>query len=345
MHITLDQLRSHLTQRLNPIYLVQGDDSLLVQDACRAIRHTAKQAGFVERLQFNVDASFQWEKLNEQLLNLSLFADKQLVELRCEAHPNTAIAQGLKAYAMEPSSDKLLLIVCSKLTTAQLQSAWVQAIAQQGTVVTVWPLSPKQLPQWIMQRAKQLNIHLAPDSLELLCEYCAGNLLAARQLLEKLRLLAPSTTVSLSMVQQLLSDNAKYSIFDLVDACLLGDAALSLRIAAKLQAENTEPVLVLWALAREWRELASLSEAASNTSINRVLSQRRIKQKKSTVYSQVLSQTNTHFWYELLAQGAKLDEIIKGAAAGNAWDGLTSLCLQFASRVTLSCPYLVESSR
>jgi DNA polymerase-3 subunit delta len=335
MQINADQLRSHLARQLLPLYLVQGDDPLLVQDACRAIRRKAQQQGCSERLQFSLDNASKWESLQGHLFNFSLFADKQLIEIQLNASPNSAISQGLKSYAQQPSSDKILLLISQKLTTAQLQAAWVKAIANQGAIVSVWPLQAHQLPQWLSQRAQALGFIFEPDALELLADYCSGNSLAAHQLLEKLRLLAPQAAVSLAMVQQLLNDSARYTVFELADSCLQGDVKQALRILTKLQDDNVEPVLILWALTREWRELAQLAEEiAQGAKLNAVLAQRKVNSKKAPWFSKLLANTQATFWYDLLAQAAILDLIIKGMATGNSWDGLAALCLQFATGTT-----------
>ena len=49
MRIKPDQLQNHLTRGLAGCYMVHGDEPLLQQEICDAIRTKARQEGFLER--------------------------------------------------------------------------------------------------------------------------------------------------------------------------------------------------------------------------------------------------------------------------------------------------------
>ena len=93
------------------------------------------------------------------------------------------------------------------------------------------------------------------DALQLLCERVEGNLLAAVQEVEKLKLLATDGRITARTVSAAVSDNARYNVFEMTDNALRGDASASLRMLHGLRAEGSEPPVVLWALAKEIRAL------------------------------------------------------------------------------------------
>lgn len=331
MQLNYDKLQVHLKSKLAPLYLVHGDEPLLVQEASLAIRHTAKQNQFLERLSYYVDKQFNWDVLTDQLANLSLFSERQLIELQLAAPINAKGSQLLTAYAQQPNQDKLILLTSTRLTASQMQASWCKMFAQQGVVVAIWPIQKKQLPAWVNQRLAALKLRIQPAGMDLLLDYCNGNLLTIRQLLEKLQLLNLEHAISVTTIEQLINDNAQYTVFDLVDACLQGDAKLALRILYRLKVANTELTLIIWSLTRELRKLAAQAEQGVNSKLNQASN---YQHKTNNLPAKPSQHTQPEIWCKLLVQCAKLDEIVKGAASGNSWDSLQTLCLQFALRKT-----------
>lgn len=329
MQLNYDKLLAQLQHKLAALYLVHGDEPLLVQEASLAIRQAAKQAQFTEQLSYYIDQQFNWNLLADQLNNLSLFSEKQLIELQLNTSINAAGNQLLTSYIQQPNPDKLILLTSSRLTNSHLQAAWCQALSKQGVVVTIWPIQKKQLPTWLKQRLAAAKLKMEPTAIELLLDYCNGNILTIQQLLEKLQLMDTEPLISRATIEQLITDSAHYTVFDLTEACLQGDPKLALRILYRLKLDNTELTLILWALTRELRKLAAQAEQQPSAA---TLASNLPYPASSSLKSTASATANT--WYKLLVQCAQLDEMIKGAASGNSWDSLQILCLQFATRQT-----------
>jgi DNA polymerase-3 subunit delta len=80
---TWKEIAAHLKRGLAPVYTVWGDEPLLAQEAADAIRAAARAAGCSERQVHTVSgAHFDWSSLLGAAQALSLFADRQLVEIR-----------------------------------------------------------------------------------------------------------------------------------------------------------------------------------------------------------------------------------------------------------------------
>ena len=108
--ITPRQLGQNLRQGIAPIYVVTGDEPLLVQECCDSIRDAARKHGFHERDLLHGENNFDWGQLLSAAGSLSLFADKKIIELRLPGgKPGAAAAQAIEHYAASPNPDTLLL--------------------------------------------------------------------------------------------------------------------------------------------------------------------------------------------------------------------------------------------
>ncbi|MDH5323603.1 MAG: DNA polymerase III subunit delta, partial [Gammaproteobacteria bacterium] len=82
MKIQANQVHSHLQKDLARCYLVSGDEHLLVAEVIDAIRDAARGKGFTSRDLHIANTGFDWSTLRSSTANLSLFAERRIVELR-----------------------------------------------------------------------------------------------------------------------------------------------------------------------------------------------------------------------------------------------------------------------
>ncbi|WP_286935773.1 DNA polymerase III subunit delta, partial [Pseudomonas sp. UBA6554] len=193
MKLAPAQLNKHLQGSLAPVYVVSGDDPLLCQEAADAIRNAARQQGFDERQVFSADANFDWGTLLQAGASLSLFAQRRLLELRLPSgKPGDKGAAALMEYCAKPAEDTLLLISLPKLDGSAQKTKWGKALIEGAhcQFIQIWPVDPQQLPQWINQRLSQAGLSAQRDAVDLIAARVEGNLLAAAQEIEKLKLLA-----------------------------------------------------------------------------------------------------------------------------------------------------------
>jgi len=338
MKLKAEQLKSHLQRGMSPLYLISGDTQLLVQEACDLVRQHAREAGFNERLVMHVDRSFDWQEFLQTTHGLSLFAERRLIELRLPtAKPGDTGSKILQAYAENPVADNVLLVVAGKIDAASQRSKWFKSLESAGVVVQVWPLDIRQLPGWIMQRMREKGMQPTQEAVTVLAQRVEGNLLACVQEIERLHLLHGIGSLDTQTVVSSVADNARFDIYALADSALGGDTVRATRIIRGLRNEGIEPVLVLWALAREIRLLVSMShEIHKGVPDERVLSQTGIWEKRKPVVRQGLRRHTLHGWRQMLHMAGNIDRMIKGMSAGNAWDGLLDLSLMMAGAKTLT---------
>ena len=330
MRLYPEKLADHLQQKLLPVYLVSGDEPLLLQECCDQIRQKARAENCNEREIIEGGASnFNWQDILHSASNMSLFADRKLIELRLPSgKPGAEGSKALCEYLDIASGDDVLLIVSGKIDKQSTNSKWYKALDKAGVTVQVWPVDAKNLPRWLQQRVRNAGMSIDDDALRLLCERLEGNLLAAVQEVEKLKLLAADSKITMQTVTEAVSDNARYNLFDMADNALKGNASVSLRMLYGLRAEGTEPPVVLWALVREIRTLYEAQlDCDSGQSTQQALSSRRVWQNRMPLMQAALARHNTHSLSLLLEQAARADGSIKGFADGKPWDNLSRLVM------------------
>jgi DNA polymerase III subunit delta len=326
LRLRAEQLPAALARGLTGIYLVSGDETLLVGEAADAIRAAARAAGYADRRVFFIDRSFNWDELRMATQSLSLFAERRLFELRMPSGKPDKGAALLAQLAAQPASDLCYLVLTDKLDRKISDAAWVQAIEKHGAWVPIQPVDTAALPGWLRDRAKRLHIDIEPEAAQLIVDRVEGNLLAAQQELEKLKLLANGAAINVELVLKSVGDSARYDVFQLAEAAAAGDAARALRVLLGLKSEGVEPTLILWALLRElrgmWqaRERMRLRSTARGSGWNLA----------ATPSERAMSRLKKLPLAPLMLQAGHTDRVIKGLAPGDAWSALTGLTGAFA---------------
>jgi DNA polymerase-3 subunit delta len=331
------QLAAHLERTLAPLYVIHGDEPLFAIEAGDAIRAAARRAGCEEREVLVAEPSFRWDAFLAANANLGLFGARKLVDLRIPSgKPGAEGAKALEACARAPNPDHITLVTLPKLERATQQSAWFAALGAAGVVIAVYPLDRDELPAWIAARLGRSRQRAAPETLAFLAERCEGNLLAARQEIEKLGLLLPEGELAQDAVERAVADVARYDVFDLSAACLGGDAARALRIVNSLEAEGEGLPLLLWQIGEDVHALAAVLEAtAGGTPLASAVRNARVWGKRQAALERAARRVKPGAVAALVRTLATVDALAKGIGRGNAWDELRTLVLELAGTPAL----------
>ncbi len=332
MKLTADQLTGHLQQGHLPVYIVTGDEPLLIEESCDLLRSALRSKGFQEREVLHVEGHFKWEYLLECANALSLFAELKLIEIRLgSSKVNKAASDIIQEYIAHAPAENVLLIIADKIDGATKKSAWYKAIESKGASIELWPVEVQQLPGWIRHRASLQGFKLDDAAVQLLCDRVEGNLLAAKQELQKLQLLYPSGTLTAEMIIESVSDSSRYDVYALMDAVTLGQSERCIKILNVLRQEGTEPPVVLWALTREIRTLYSIIQGQQRGLSYETLCQKeRIWGKRKQTLKRCADKLNLTLLESLLQSSHELDQMIKGLAVGSPWLHLTDITLSLA---------------
>jgi DNA polymerase III subunit delta len=245
------QLEQQLEKGLSPIYLVSGDEPLLVQESCDHIRKAARNAGYQDRLTFHADAQFDWNRVGEEFSALSLFAEKRRIEIHL---PNGKLGDGravVEHFLQDPPEDIILILISARLDAAETKRKWYKALQQTGIHLPLWPIDADKFPGWLQQRARQQGLNLTRGALDLLAERLEGNLLAASQELDRLALFAADRTIDEATIEQAVQDSSRFNGFELISETLAGRASHARKIAGALQQEGENPLGFLTVLNRD----------------------------------------------------------------------------------------------
>jgi DNA polymerase-3 subunit delta len=338
MKLNADRLAGHLKSSLGGVYLVTGDEPLLVDEAADLIRRRAREQGFDERERHVAGQGFDWDGLFASTANLSLFASRKLIELRLPSgKPGTKGSQTIIDFTTGLSADVCLLIFAPKLPGGSKSVKWVKAVEAAGVVVQVWPVDANRLPGWIEQRLRARGLAPVGDAVQILCDRVQGNLLAADQEIEKLLLARGAGEVDGQAVASSVADSARFDVFALADSALLGDTARAIRILDGLRSEGVEGTLILWALVREVRILCTLLNAVENgKSLDGAMRAARVWSSRTTLVARAARRVRrTAQAYRLLDLCAQCEAVVKGRyKKADPWERLTTLVLALGGTIT-----------
>jgi DNA polymerase-3 subunit delta len=347
MQIRLDQLSAHLHKAggaLKPIYTLHGDEALLVQEGADTIRQAARAAGYTERQVHTVSgAYFDWSSLLGAASEMSLFGDKQLIEIRIPSgKPGKEGSQALQQYcAMAAGNDGVITVVSlARLDKAQQSSAWFTALDGIGATLRCDPIERQQLPLWIAQRLSAQGQQVEPGeagqrTLAFFADRVEGNLLAAHQEIIKLGLLHPPGTLSIEQIEEAVVDVARFNVFKLSEAVLSGQVERTLRMIDGLEAEGEAAVLVHWALAEDILALHRAKMALDGGKpLPMVLREQRVWGPRERLFERIVPRAKANMLARLVANASTVDGIVKGLRhpqwPHDPWEALRRLALQLA---------------
>jgi len=329
-----EQITGHCQQGLSPVYLVFGDEQMLVEECSDVIRQQARQNGANDRQVWHVEGRFNWSELQWQEQTMSLFASQRLLEIRLPSGaPGKEGGEALRKYAANPPPDTTLLIISGKIDARSQKSKWFSELDRIGVTIPVWPVDIANLPRWISQRMQQRGLRANQAVAELISERVEGNLFAAGQEIEKLQLLCPNGEVDEQTVLDSVADNARFESFGLMDSVFAGQTTKIPRMIARLRAEGLDILAVFsavsWALHRTIDMAIQLDHGQR---IEQVFASQKppIWDKNKPMMRQALSRHSASQWQEFLQQMAYIDQAAKGTLQTCPWALLETLCMHVA---------------
>lgn len=334
MQLRAEQLDSHLGGTLAPLYVLHGDEPLLVIEAADSIRTAARARGFTEREVLVVTQYFKWSALAEAAGNMSLFGGDKLIDLRIPTgKPGRDGGDVLTRYAAGPPTGTVTLITLPQMDWKAQKSAWFGALSATGVVMELNAPALDRLPDWLAARLARQQQSADREALDFMAAHVEGNLLAANQEVMKLGLLHPPGELTLEQVRNAVMDVARYDVEDLRQALLAGDAARASRLLDGLRAEGVPAPLVLWIIVAELRTLAvARTEMDVGRSADEALATARIFGARQSPYRRALARLSSAATRTALMQAARLDRMIKGVARGDVWDEFLQIALRVCAR-------------
>lgn len=339
MKVYPDRLLAHLKKTESPIYIVSGDEPLLVQETCDLIRAQLKGSGYTEREVFHVDAKFDWQQVLFSANSMSLFAEQKLLEIRMATTSPGDKGVALQSFVENPARGTVMLLVMPRLDQKTPKTKWFKTIERCAAFIQVWPIELKDLPRWIDGRFRKAGLVATRDAVTSMVDRIEGNLLAAVQEIERLKLVSVDGKIDVKEVLEGVANSSRYDVFTLLDAAVGGDALRTLKIVQGLQLEGVELLYIIAMLSRQLRELAMMASELKSTSLDAALKKGKVWAKRKTLVSKCLRDHAPGEFQHLLSRLSDIDGMIKGISSGSPWNELTSVTLQLAgARVTPRLP-------
>lgn len=335
MRLNPPQLAGALAKTLAPVYLVAGEEPLLLQEALDAIRAAARKQGYAEREILDADKGFDWQRLLETVNTPSLFAPRRMVELRLSAAPDAAGGKLLQELVKSPAPDVLLIVSLGKLDSRARNAAWYGALDAAGVSLYVWPIKPEELPAWVAARLRAAGLAADTEAVRLIAERTEGNLLAAAQEVQKLVLLNPGGRIGVAEVEAAVADSAHYEVFGWLNTAMAGDARAALRGLQGLRDEGVEALAILGVLASGLRQLVAASRNyARSRNATAAVEAAGIFRANQPAFARAAARATPNQVLGWLRRCARVDALVKSGAQAAAWEDLLTLTLALVGAKT-----------
>ena len=328
------QWRSALPQ----VAALIGDEAFFITRIGDLWRTAGKDQGFTERLVLDQTEPEIAQRVLSELDALSLFADKTLVELRLSKTTlDKSLREAVDQWMQNPPEDKRLLISGPKLTKAETSANWYQTLDQSTGVIDAASIPSSQFGQWLERELKAHQIAMDAEAKSAVQVHTEGNLLAAGQVIERLKLiqrdLIQGPVLSLEQVLDVLTQSARHTVYDLVDLALKADLVALNRMTDLLKAEGVEAMTALWAISRELDLLLQTRyRVDQGEPANQAISSLRIWRSREGLVRGAVNRLNLFQLRKLLTLCHDADRIIKGATQEPAWSILKDILLGLAGQ-------------
>lgn len=319
-----------------PVAALLGNEAFFITRIGDLWRKSGKDQGFSERLVLDQSESDIANRVLSELETLSLFAERTLVELRLS---KTTLDQPLKTvieqWIQNSPHDKRLLISGPKLGKSETSAAWYKLLETSNTLIEANHIPSYQFAKWLDSELKVCRIELDSDAKVAVQEYTHGNLLAAKQVIERLKLIEPDlidgSSLPLAKVLEVVTQSAKYTVYDLLDLALKGDLPRLNRTTDLLKAEGVESMTALWAISRELDILLQIRyRIDQGESANQAISSLRVWRSREGLVHDAVNRLSLTQLRKLLALCHDTDRSIKGATQEPAWSMIKDLLLGLA---------------
>ncbi|PRM14536.1 DNA polymerase III subunit delta [Haemophilus influenzae] len=335
-----EQLNHHLTQGLVRVYLLQGQDPLLLSETEDTICQVANQQNFDEKNSVQVDSQTDWVQLIESCQSMGLFFSKQILILNLPENFTALLQKNLQELISVLHKDVLLILQVAKLTKATEKQAWFITLNQyepNAILINCQTPTVENLPRWVKNRTKAMGLDADDEAIQQLCYSYENNLLALKQALQLLDLLYPDHKLTYNRVISVVEQSSIFTPFQWIDALLVGKANRAKRILKGLQAEDVQPIILLRTLQRELFTLLELTKPQQRIMTTEKLPTQQIKtefdrlkiwQNRRPLFLSAIQRLTYQKLYEIIQELANIERLTKQEFSDEVWIKLADLSVK-----------------
>ena len=218
--------------------LILSNDELLNSNLRDKFISNLKKEGFLSRKIFFYKKGIK-EEINIENQQGSLFSEKEIIDLRLQE--KSILKDDLDFFLSLLGDDNLdRIVVISSINRKIKTSAWFKKISKYLEISEIQPVYSNQFKDWIKGEAKNMDLLLSEEGINLIASRNEENLLSAYQELKFLKCLDQKHTD-----YEFVKDSSEYHVFSLINSCLSNQVSKSLEILEimKLNKEN-EPGII-----------------------------------------------------------------------------------------------------
>ena len=333
MKLSSNELAKHLAKAIHSIYFISGVEDLLIIESLDQIRKAAISNDFTDKVAFTVSGQFNWSEVNNCFKNQSLFGGKQFVEIHIpSSKPGKKGSEAITNLIANLPEDALLVVVAGKLEKSTKQAKWVKELLKHATVIDCPKVYPSQFPSWLQNRLKAYDLGIDRNALEMFVALTEGNLIVAKQSIERLLMMEVTGRITMEDVSQCVADGAHFDLFQLTEAAIMRKPERVHRIFERLKSEGMRPEQMLAVLYWEIKNLMDASLDIDNgLSVKQAMQKANIWQSKQKIIGPYLASQPKEKIDQLVHQACKVDNVIKGVDLGSPWEEIGLLLFMFSA--------------
>ena len=333
MKLSSNELAKHLAKAIHSIYFISGVEDLLIIESLDQIRKAAISNDFTDKVAFTVSGQFNWSEVDNCFKNQSLFGGKQFVEIHIpSSKPGKKGSEAITNLIANLPEDALLVVVAGKLEKSTKQAKWVKELLKHATVIDCPKVYLSQFPSWLQNRLTAYDLGIDRDALEMFVALTEGNLIVAKQSIERLLMMEVTGRVTMEDVSQCVADGAHFDLFQLTEAAIMRKPERVHRIFERLKSEGMRPEQMLAVLYWEIKNLMDASLDIDNgLSVKQAMQKANIWQSKQKIIGPYLASQPKEKIDQLVHQACKVDNVIKGVDLGSPWEEIGLLLFMFSA--------------
>ena len=333
MKLSSNEVAKHLAKAIHPIYFISGAEDLLIIESLAQIRKAAISNDFTDKIAFTVSGQFNWSEVDNCFKNQSLFGGKQFVEIHIpSSKPGKKGSEAITNLIANLPEDALLVVVAGKLEKSTKQAKWVKELLKHATVIDCPKVYPSQFPSWLQNRLKAYDLGIDRNALEMFVALTEGNLIVAKQSIERLLMMEVTGRITMEDVSQCVADGAHFDLFQLTEAAIMRKPERVHRIFERLKSEGMRPEQMLAVLYWEIKNLMDASLDIDNgLSVKQAMQKANIWQSKQKIIGPYLASQPKEKIDQLVHQACKVDNVIKGVDLGSPWEEIGLLLFMFSA--------------
>jgi|TARA_B100000315_G_scaffold189582_1_gene179472 DNA polymerase-3 subunit delta len=333
LKLSSNEVAKHLAKAIHQIYFISGAEDLLIIESLDQIRKAAISNDFTDKVAFTVSGQFNWSEVNNCFKNQSLFGGKQFVEIHIpSSKPGKKGSEAITNLIANLPEDALLVVVAGKLEKSTKQAKWVKELLKHATVIDCPKVYPSQFPSWLQNRLKAYDLGIDRNALEMFVALTEGNLIVAKQSIERLLMMEVTGRITMEDVSQCVADGAHFDLFQLTEAAIMRKPERVHRIFERLKSEGMRPEQMLAVLYWEIKNLMDVSLDIDNgLSVKQAMKKANIWQSKQKIIEPYLASQPKEKIDQLVHQACKVDNVIKGVDLGSPWEEIGLLLFMFSA--------------